>query len=223
MSAGKIPAWSRKGRVVLLTILSAAIVFATTTQTWLTVQLPEQAVPTPDLTIAGSDAATAVTALALVSLAGALAATIAGRIARFAIAVIIFAAAAGIIASALSVIADPRASAESHVADAIGIIGSSARTTVTVFPAIAVSGGALLALSAVVIVLAGRYWGRTKRFDTTAVPPASGPAVEGTAVEGSAAAGQPRPVEVEPASTAAEPADEIDSWDQLSRGKDPTG
>ncbi|GAB3525080.1 Trp biosynthesis-associated membrane protein [Arthrobacter monumenti] len=232
MSAANAPAWSRKGRVVLLTIISAAIVFASTTQTWLRVDLPEQAVPTPDLTIAGSEAATAVTALALVALAGALASTIAGRIARLAIAVIILAAAAGIIASALSVMANPRASSEGQVADAIGIIGSSAQTSVTVFPAIAVAGGGLLAVSAVVIVLAGRYWGRTKRFDTDASSTAgtsgtaAGASARGPAAGagGSTTADPARPGEPASADEAdEEPADEIESWDQLSRGKDPTG
>lgn len=249
MSAANAPAWSRKGRVVLLTIVSAAIVFASTTQTWLSVNLPEQAVPTPDLTIAGSEAATAVTALALVALAGALASTIAGRIARLAIAVIILAAAAGIIASALSVIADPRASSESQVADATGIIGGSAQTSITVFPAIAVAGGLLLAISAIVIVLAGRYWGRTKRFDTDASTSASTSGAEpGTSAHNSATAAAGSTVEMDaemtseragsagpvsdpaqpgetgiPNGAAEAPADEIESWDQLSRGKDPTG
>lgn len=248
MSAPNAPAWSRKGRVVLLTIISAGVVFASTTQTWLRVDLPEQAVPTPDLTIAGSEAATAVTALALVALAGALASTIAGRIARLTIAVIIFAAAAGIIASALSVMANPRASSESQVADAIGIIGSSAQTSVTVFPAVAVAGGVLLAISAVVIVLAGRYWGRTKRFDTDASSnTGTSAAGAGASAQASAAASGGSTAETgsqrrpgrdgsEPVSDPArpgepgtanaadeEPADEIESWDQLSRGKDPTG
>lgn len=230
MSGTKAPRWSGKGRVVLLTIFSAAVVFASTTQTWLTVVLPEQAVPTPNLDIAGSDAATAVTALALVALAGAMAATIASRVGRFLIALIIFAAAAGIIASALSVATHPKDSAESQVADAIGIIGSSATTTVTVFPAVAIGGGVLLAASAVILVLAGRYWGRSKRFDTTAAPATGGPEGRGPAQQDPVRRGAAQQDPVRrgaPGQSAAqagnEPADEIDSWDQLSRGKDPTG
>lgn len=206
----KVPGWARKSRVVLLTIISAGIVFASTTQTWLNVELPEQAVPTEDLTIPGSTAATAVTALALVALAGAIASTIAGRVLRTLIGVIIFAAAGGIIASALAVTVNPAAAAESEIAEAIGIIGSSAQTSVTVFPAIAIAGAVLLAVSAVVVILAGRYWTNSKRFEA------------GNSAGGShATAGQ----KAEAGRDAAEPAadvDEIESWDQLSRGKDPT-
>ena len=66
----------------------ALAVFGTTTQTWLTVHLdPQQlgqAVSGQDgLQVQGSKAATTVTALALVALAGGLAASIAGRIARW--------------------------------------------------------------------------------------------------------------------------------------------
>lgn len=205
-----VPAWARKSRVVLLTIISAGIVFASTTQTWLEVQLPEQAVPTEDLAIPGSSAATAVTALALVALAGAIASTIAGRVLRTLIGVIIFAAAGGIIASALAVAVNPAAAAESEIAEAIGIIGSSARTSVTVFPAVAVAGGGLLALSAVVVILAGRYWSSSKRFDADT----AGSGAHGAAAPGAAAEGGPGP---------APDVDEIESWDQLSRGTDPTG
>jgi uncharacterized membrane protein (TIGR02234 family) len=206
----KVPGWARKSRVVLLTIISAGIVFASTTQTWLNVELPEQAVPTEDLTIPGSTAATAVTALALVALAGAIASTIAGRVLRTLIGVIIFAAAGGIIASALAVALNPAAAAESEIAEAIGIIGSSAQTSVTVFPAIAIAGGGLLAVSAVVVILAGRYWTSSKRFEA------------GNSADGSHAPAGP---EAEAGRDATEPAadvDEIESWDQLSRGKDPT-
>lgn len=205
-----VPAWARKSRVVLLTIISAGIVFASTTQTWLEVQLPEQAVPTEDLAIPGSTAATAVTALALVALAGAIASTIAGRVLRTLIGIIIFAAAGGIIASALAVTVNPAAAAESEIAEAIGIIGSSAQTSVTVFPAIAVAGGGLLALSGVVVILAGRYWSKSKRFDADT----AGNGTHDAATPGAAAAGGSDP-EAD--------VDEIESWDQLSRGKDPTG
>lgn len=208
----RTPAWARKSRVVLLTIVSAGIVFASTTQTWLHVDLPEQAVPTEDLAIPGSDAATAVTALALVALAGAIASTIAGRVLRTVIGVIIFAAAGGIIASALAVTVNPASAAESEIAEAIGIIGSSARTTVTVFPAIGVAGGGLLAVSAVVVLAAGRYWTSSKRFETSTTSTTGKADGAGGPDTGDGSATEPEP-----------DVDEIESWDQLSRGSDPTG
>jgi hypothetical protein len=59
--------------------------------------------------------------------------------------------------------------------------------------------GALLGLSALLIIPAGRYWKSRTKYDTAAT---------GTQAAGSAAP--------------AGPADEIDSWDRLSRGDDPT-
>lgn len=204
------PAWARKSRVVLLTMISAGIIFASTTQTWLQVDLPQQAVPTEDLAIPGSDAATAVTALALVALAGAIASTIAGKVLRTVIGVIIFASAGGIIASALAVTFNPAAAAESEIAEAIGIIGSSARTSVTFFPAVAVAGGILLAISAVVVLVAGRYWSSSKRFEAATAGTGSN--------DVNGAGGQ----QTGPGAAADPEVDEIESWDQLSRGKDPT-
>ena len=72
---------------------------------------------------------------------------------------------------------------------------------VTVFPALAVVAGVLLGLSALVIVPAGRYWKSRTKYDA-------------------AAAGRRR--RRDPRGTAAAAADEIDSWDRLSRGDDPT-
>ena len=80
------------------------------------------------------------------------------------------------------------------IAAATGVTGSSAEVRVTAFPAIAVVVGVLLALGALLIIPAGRYWKSRTKYDARTT---------GTA----AAAG---------------PVDEIDSWDRLSRGDDPT-
>ena len=203
-----VPRWARKSTLVLAIAALALAVFGTTTQTWLTVHLDPaqlgQAVNSQDgLQVQGSKAATTVTALALVALAGGLAASIAGRIARWIITALILLAAAGIVSAAAIVIADPLAAAQGSIAAATGITGSNVNVDVTVFPALAVVAGILLGLSALLIVPAGRYWKSRTKYDT----PAAGSAA-GTPAGGSAAP--------------AGPADEIDSWDRLSRGDDPT-
>jgi uncharacterized membrane protein (TIGR02234 family) len=202
-----VPGWARKSTLVLVIAALALAVFGTTTQTWLTVHLdPTQlgaAVASQDgLQVQGSKAATTVTALALVALAGGLAASIAGRVARWIITAIILLAAAGIVAAAAVVLADPLAAAQGSIAAATGISGSSVQVDVTVFPVLAVVAGALLGLSALAIVPAGRYWKSRTKYDA-----ASTAAAAGTAAGGNAPAA---------------PADEIDSWDRLSRGDDPT-
>ncbi|WP_026536973.1 Trp biosynthesis-associated membrane protein [Arthrobacter sp. 9MFCol3.1] len=203
-----VPGWARKSTLVLVIAALALAVFGTTTQTWLTVHLdPTQlgaAVASQDgLQVQGSKAATTVTALALVALAGGLAASIAGRVARWVITAIILLAAAGIVAAAAVVLADPLAAAQGSIAAATGISGSSVQVDVTVFPVLAVVAGALLGLSALAIVPAGRYWKSRTKYDAASTAAAPG----GTAAGGNAPAAA---------------ADEIDSWDRLSRGDDPT-
>lgn len=200
-----VPRWARKSTLVLAIAALALAVFGTTTQTWLTVHLDPaqlgQAVDSQDgLQVQGSKAATTVTALALVALAGGLAVSIAGRIGRWVITALIMLAAAGIVSAAAVVIADPLAAAQGSIAAATGITGSDVQVDVTVFPALAVAAGILLGLSALLVIPAGRYWKTRTKYDTAATGPA-------------AAGGSAAP---------AGPADEIDSWDRLSRGDDPT-
>jgi hypothetical protein len=199
----KVPRWARKSTVVLVIAALALAVFGTTTQTWLTVHLdPAQlgaAVASQNgLQVQGSKAATAVSALALVALAGGLAAAIAGRVARWVITAIILLAAAGIVTAAAIVLADPLAAAQGSIAAATGISGSSVQVDVTVFPVLAVVAGSLLGICALAVVPAGRYWKSRTKYDAAAA--------------GSTGA----------AAAQAGPADEIDSWDRLSRGDDPT-
>lgn len=194
-----VPRWARKSTLVLLIALLALAVFGTTTQTWITVTLDADQVGQAArnaLQVQGSKAATAVTALSVVALAGGLAASIAGRIARWITAAIIVLASAGIIAAAATVLADPLSAAQGSIAAATGISGSNAQVALTAFPVLAVVAGSLLALSALLIIPAGRHWKSRTKYDTAAeagtVPAAAGPV------------------------------DEIDSWDRLSRGDDPT-
>ncbi|MEO5780082.1 MULTISPECIES: Trp biosynthesis-associated membrane protein [Arthrobacter] len=196
------PSWARKSTVVLTIAAFALAVFGATTQTWLTVhldpaQLGTAAASQAGLQVQGSQAATAVTALALVALAGGLAASIAGRIARWIVAAIIVLAAAGIVSAAAIVLANPLAAAQGSIAAATGISGGTATVDVSAFPVIAVIAGVLLGAGALALIPAGRYWKTRTKYDTAIAT----------------AAGKAHP--------AAQP-DEIDSWDRLSRGDDPT-
>jgi len=194
------PAWARKSTLVLLITLLALAAFGSTTQTWMTATLDPNQVGQAGaaqsvIQVQGSKAATTVTALALVALAGGLAAAIAGRIARWVITAIIVLASAGVVTAAAIVLADPLAAAQGTIAGATGISGSQAHVELTPFPALAVVAGCLLALAALLILPASRHWKTRTKYDA--------PGSAGTA----AAAG---------------PVDEIDSWDRLSRGEDPT-
>lgn len=249
----------RRGIVVMGIVVFALLAFGSTTQTWLTVRLPQDAVQTPDLTIAGSDASTPVTAFALVALAAALAASIAGRVARWIIAVILILSGVGIALSSASVALDPAAAAEPSIGAAIGVSGlAGAAATASAMPWLAVVAGVLLVLAAAWVVLAGRSWGVNKRYDAgalRAVRPASGgtrvgapvpstgdvapgvvPGDAGASLRDAAATGVGGNGDAADTlrgdtgtaapstgrSRANAHADEIDSWDELSRGNDPT-
>jgi len=193
-SVRESPRWARKSTIVLATTILALAVFGATTQTWIEVRLDPAGASNSDLHVQGSKAATAVTALAVVALAGGLAASIAGKIARWIIAVLIVLSAAGIILAALTVLLDPLGAAQGAIAAATGVSGGQADAVPTAFPVVAIVAGALLALCAVVLPLAGRHWTSRTKYDA-------------------ASRGK---------KSSNEPVDEIDSWDSLSRGEDPT-
>ncbi|TVU59870.1 Trp biosynthesis-associated membrane protein [Paenarthrobacter nitroguajacolicus] len=188
----KPPRWARKSTLILATAVLALVVFGTTTQTWIEVQLDPTGASNSNLHVQGSKAATAVTALALVALAGGLAASIAGKIARWIIAAIIALTAVGIILAAITVLADPLGAAQGSIAAATGISGGQANVAATAFPIVAVCAGVLLAVCAVLLPFAGRHWKSRTKYDAAARKQGN------------------------------EPVDEIDSWDRLSRGEDPT-
>jgi len=172
----------------------ALAVFGTTTQTWINVRLDPAAAANADLHVQGSKAATAVTALALVALAGGLASSIAGKVSRWVIAAIVLLASAGIIVAAVIVLASPLGAAQGTIAATTGISGSKAAAVSTVFPVLAVVAAGLLGLFAILLPIAGRHWKARTKYD----------------VAGRAAGAGSGPV------------DEIDSWDSLTRGEDPT-
>ncbi|WP_458106763.1 Trp biosynthesis-associated membrane protein [Arthrobacter sp. R3-55] len=188
------PRWARKSTLVLATTILALAVFGATTQTWIEVQLDPTGASNSDLHVQGSKAATAVTALAVVALAGGLAASIAGKIARWIIAILVVLSAAGIILAAMTVLLDPLGAAQGAIAAATGVSGGQADAAATAFPVVAIVAGALLAVCAVALPLAGRHWTSRTKYDVGARGRKS----------------------------TNEPVDEIDSWDSLSRGEDPT-
>lgn len=194
----RTPALRRKGVVVLATVIAALAAFGSTTQTWLSVTLPQTAVQTPSIQVPGSDAATAVTAFALVGLAAALAASIAGRAARWIIAVILAVAGAGIVFSSVAVATDPAASAAPAIGEALGVTSEAGvSVTATAMPWLAVLAGLLLVLCAVWLLIAGRGWRTARRYEKSV--------------------GRNRSAKADAN------ADEIANWDSLSRGEDPTG
>lgn len=201
MSTVKKPRSNSKRRVMLLGLLGALIALGISTRTWITVQPAVGTVKIPLIEVAGSDAATAVAALAVVALAGSLAAMIAGKIARWIIAVILLLAGGGIAGSGIVVLSDPVAAAATKVGEATGLNASDGVYDVGIWPWFSILAGLLLVAAALLLAITGRHWKSSRKYarDAAAGAPASG----GEASEGRI--------------------DEITGWDSLSRGDDPTG
>ncbi len=194
--------WKRS-TVVLVAVLLSLAAFGATTQTWLSIQLPQTAVKTPPIDVPGSDAATAVTAFALVGLAAALAISIAGRILGWVITVVLFVAGIGIAWSSAAIMSEPATAAQVAIGKAIGVTDSSAASiSVTPFPLVALIAGSLLSVTAVWAAVAGRRWAASRRYSAQA---GGGPESQ---------------LSRDPHESGAR--DDIDSWDQLSHGQDPT-
>jgi len=199
-TASSAARWQRKSTVVLVTVLLAAAAFGTTTRTWLDVVLPQAAVETPNIAVAGSEAATAVTAFAVVAVAAALAASIAGKIARWVISVVLMVAGFGVAYASAAVIQDPQQGAAGAVGKAAGVSGAAgAEVTLTLMPYLAAAAGVLIVLAGIWLAVASRSWAASRKY---AAQPATGAASKGESTH--------------------PPIDEIDSWDRLTKGEDPT-
>ncbi|KHL05238.1 hypothetical protein LK10_01750 [Sinomonas humi] len=205
----RLPAWARKSTVVALSVLVAILAFASTTQTWIDADVQSASVRTAHVMVQGSNAATAVTALALVGLAGVLAAAVAGRVGRLVASAVVVLAGFGVAASCIAVVLNPRAAADSSIAKATGVSGGPATTVLTWFPIAAAVAGALLALCGILAMVASRRWPTRTKYDAAAGGRRRATGSDGeTAEEG----GDAQAAQV----------DEIDGWDRLTRGEDPT-
>ena len=200
----------RRRTVVLAALAAGALVLLTAGRTWVTATGLSGGIAS-EATTSGGAAAPVATAMALVVMAGALALTTARRLGAVIVGVLM--ARAGVVIASTSVTAalDPATTAAAAVADATGTTALAQDYAVTAWPWVAAAGGVLAALCGVAAAVAGRGWRSSRRYEKT--PAASEP--------GSAAAGE------QPARSAREAAqrrrvDQMDAWDELSRGNDPT-
>ena len=200
MSTTPTPRWGTKRMVMLLGVIGAVLALATSTRTWITVQPEVGSVKIPLIEVAGSDASAAIAALAVVALAGSLAALIAGKIARYVISGILLLVGGGIIASALAVLGNPVTAAAAKVGEATGLSTAAGDYQVSFWPYVAACAGLVLVVNALILAVAGRTWAGSKKYSRDAATAADS---------------------TEPAAPTGR-IDEIDGWDSLSRGEDPT-
>lgn len=202
--------------VTVAALLGALLVLAAATQTWIHVVPASSSVRLPEIDISGNDAATSVTALSVASLAAAAAATIARTVGRRVIGVILVLAGAGIVAATLSVISNIQSAAATKVGESLGQSVADGTYSQTFWPYLALVGGAVAALAGVAMVVKAGTWAVDRRH-TQGTEKAAAAA---TAQDPSQATAQGKAAAS--SSSQQQKWDDIDSWDQLSRGDDPT-
>lgn len=190
-------------------VLCGALSVISSTQTWLHVALVDGG--TRDLAVAGAAALPVLAPLSLAVLALGLAMSIIGTVLRhvFAVLTIVIALALSWITGAV-VFTQPIAAIAATVTEATGIAGETsvaalvAGVEITAWPMITLITSILLAAAGAFALVTARAWGSSgRRYRTEDA---------GVATSGGNGA----------TPSASRPHDAIDSWDDLSRGEDPT-
>lgn len=200
MTAEPRPGKRPKYLLILASLLLSGLALIAWTQTWLTVELQAGA-PTTSVAVDGAVAAPALAALALAGLALSAALAIAGLLFRILLGVLDILLGGCIALSAVLVLRSPVAASEAAVTDVTGIAGADsiaglvAATSLTPWPGIALATGILLALVGVGIVITAKRWpSSSRKYSAVRLEPVDGDAMP----------------------------DSVDSWDDLTRGDDPT-
>ncbi|MDI3330962.1 MAG: Trp biosynthesis-associated membrane protein [Micrococcus sp.] len=200
----------RRRTAVLWAIAAGTVVLGAGAQTWIQAT-GLTGLPGTVVTTSGNQAAAVVPAMALVGMASGIALSMARRVGRVVTAGLLLLA--GVVTGWASVHAalSPADAARAQVSAATGTTADAGAYAVTAWPWVTLAAGVLLAACGIAVLVAGRGWRDSRRYDTRAT--ASGASTAANAAPGPAAGG---------AGAGAGPVDEIDAWDDLSRGEDPT-
>lgn len=201
-------AWyRRKSTVVFSTLIFAGALLGAATQTWFQVSMDQGTVRATEIAVPGTKVSAAVTAFALVAAAGALAVTIAGRVGRVIAGVLVLLAAVGAAWTTGSSMLDPQAAVAPAVSEQIGVEGLALDAQLTPLLPLAFAAALCLLFAALAILVFGSDWTSTRKYNAArqARPGANGAASTSTG-----------------AVDDLEEFDQIDGWDRLSRGEDPT-
>ena len=183
--------------VVLLGLGAGILMLTSATQTWVTAAGLGDTSALDQVDIPGTDVAETVTAMALVSLASAVAVTIAKKVARVVIGVIMLSAGVVAIISVGHVVAEPGQASLPALGEVTGTTEQAEHYSLGLAVWVAMVGALLLVLTAVALLMASRTWvdAGSKRYEKRAVSTADRENHD---------------------------PDEFDLWDGLSAGDDPT-
>jgi hypothetical protein len=215
--------------LVLVVLAASGIALFAWTRVWInaTVTTGGTESARQQLEIAGSTAAPALTALALAGLALAGALTIAGPVIRLVLGVLQVVLGGCVMLAAYLAVSDPAGASSAAVTAATGIAGEQSildgieSTTLTAWPFVALGAGAVMALAGIAILATSRSWPQSaSRYQAVRMEPVGmepGVTNSGATTDGQA------PIHASRSRAATDATGRsVDSWDDLSRGSDPT-
>jgi uncharacterized membrane protein (TIGR02234 family) len=215
----------RGRRVKLILMLSIVVgsilALIASTQVWYSLHLTSAANHSAPVTVQGSVAAPALTALSLAGLALVAALAIAGPVVRVVLGVLGTLLGACILLSAGLAVGAPERAGTPAVTTVTGVSGNTsvkhlvAGIDSSAWPWIAIVGGVILVLAGIAVLVTSRAWpGTSRRYQAVRFEPA-----DASAADLAEELNQPGTTSQNgPASRDAA----IDNWDELSRGEDPT-
>lgn len=181
--------------IILTGLVLSGLALIAWTQPWVSVVVTNG----PTLDVGGDVAAPALSTLSLAGLALVGALTVAGPVFRVILGVLEAFLGGLIVYSGVAALADPVAAAGPSITEVTGISGIESirglveSSSVTAWPALAVVFGSLLVLLAVVVIVTNRRWPASgRKYQTVRLEPADGESSN------------------------------VESWDALSGGTDPT-
>lgn len=183
---------------VLVMLLGGALALIGSTQTWVTATGFEAA-HISGVQLSGQEASPVITAMSLVTVAAGAALSIARHVGRWIVGCVAILGALAIGFTTINVIVDPLAAATQKIAETAGTTGTAevvGNIDVSLAPWLSILGAVIALTGGIIALTLGSRWpvSKTKKYD---------------------AAGA---TQVDPDGQL----DEIDTWDELSRGEDPT-
>lgn len=200
-----------KSVAILAIVLLAALELTASTQPWFGLTLVAAVSDGSDLSVVGTVAAPALSALALAGLALAAALAIAGPAFRIVLGLLQIVLGGSVVLAAATALGDPVRAGSSLVSDATAIAGQESvaalveSTSSTAWPVVALVCGVLTAVVGALVLVTVRRWPDARKKRASRFEPADGYGHGASTVE-----------------TEDGTIDPVVSWDELSRGDDPT-
>lgn len=187
-----------RGITVIIMLLGGVLALIGATQSWVTATGFEAA-HIHSVELSGQEASPVITAMALVTVAAGAALSIARRIGRWIIGIVVVLAAITMGLTTINVALNPTDAVAQKIAETTGTTGIAdiaPSIEVSMLPWLTVIGALIGLAGGIIALTAGGHWpvGKTKKYD----------------------------VGVQQRTDRNGPLDEIDTWDELSRGQDPT-